>query len=100
MQTFNGLDRLVVDIQQHAQDDWIARLPAHRHVHVRIPAPVLSMLLFTHYNDPHQQLGSSSYIINVAVPHSTHKSLLLSPPVCRPESIIHSASLTLLLKPK
>lgn len=61
--------------------------------------PVLSMLFFTHYNDPHQQLGSSSYIINVAVPYSTHKCFAFVP-ACRAESIIYSISLTLLLQPK
>lgn len=61
--------------------------------------PVLSMLFFTHYNDPHQQLGSSSYIINVAVPYSTHKCFAFVP-ACRSESIIYSISLTLLLQPK
>lgn len=80
-----------------AKEEWMVRLPTPRGACV--DPPVLSMLLFTHYNDPHQQLGSSSYIINVAVPYSTHKSFAFVP-ACRSESIIYSISLTLVLKPK
>lgn len=54
---------------------------------------------FTHYNDPHQQVGSSSYVINVAVPYSTHKCFAFVP-ACLSESVIHSIPLTLLLQPK
>lgn len=61
--------------------------------------PVLSMLFFTHYNDPHQQVGSSSYVIKVAAPYSTHRGFA-SVPACRSESVIHSIPLTLLLQPK
>lgn len=80
-----GMDGQIISTQTHACED-------------STPGP--HMLLFTHYNDPpHQQVDSSSYVINVAAPYSTHNCFPFVP-ACRSVSHTHSVPLTLLLQPK
>lgn len=91
--------KLFIYIRESTKEARIVRLSAYKHMHVKILPLVLSMLFFTHSNDPHQQVGSNSYVINVATLYSTQKcSAFVS--ACRSESVIHSIPLTLLLQPK
>jgi len=99
MHTFRGVAKLFIYIQESTKEEPMVRLSAYQHMHVKILPSVLSMLFFTHSNDPHQQTGSSSYVINVATLNSTHKCFAFVP-VCRSESVIHPIPLTLLLQPK
>ena len=86
-------------IQESFKEEWMVRLSAYKHVHVNTLPSVLSMLFFTPFNDPHQQVGSCSYVINVAAPYSTHKCFAFVP-ASHSESVIHSTPLTLLLQSK
>lgn len=49
--------------------------------------------------NPLPGVGSSSYVINVAAPYSTHKCFAFIP-ACHSESVIRLIPLTLLLQPK
>lgn len=63
------------------------------------PTLVLSKLFSLIIMTPNQQVGSSSYVINVAAPYSTHKCFAFVP-ACRAKSVTYSIPLTLLLQPK
>lgn len=52
MHISKGLDGLFIYIQESTKEEWMVRLSAYKHVHVKILPLVLSMLFFTHYNDP------------------------------------------------
>lgn len=59
MHTFRGVAKLFTYIQESksTKEEQIVRLSAYKHMHVKILPSVLSMLFFTHSNDPHQQVG-------------------------------------------
>lgn len=95
MHTFTGLAKLFTYIQEckSTKEEQIVRLSAYKHMHVKILPSRLSMPFFTHSNDPHQQVGSSSYVINVAPLYSTHKCFAFVP-ACH--SVSHTLDTTYL----
>lgn len=99
MHISKGVDGLFIYIQESTKEERMVRLTAYKHVHVkttlRAEYAVFLLIIMT----PHQQVGSSSYVINVAAPYSTHKCFAFVP-ACRSESVIHSIPLTLLLQSK